>query len=438
MDDPSTQLLIESALAMGIGLFIGLEREHHFVAPEPSFPVTAEFISETPKPANTILGVRTFAILAILGWSCSYLAPSSAWFPAAAFLVVGALVGLQYMRAVNEGLGLTTEFAALVTFVLGMIVHLDRVLAVTLALGTTLLLLSKPWTRLLIPRLRRVELTATLQLLIVLAIVLPLLPAEPSDPWMVLSPRKIGLFIVLIAGISYVGYFLNRILGKRRGAGVTGIVGGLASSTALTGAMAEEARRDAAMILPAQFSVFLANFVMFARVLVVTAVLNRAVALALVLPLGAMGMVMLGGALWKWRVLRVGDGKSIKESGKEIKLTNPFALVPALKWGVILCVVLVISKVAQNVLGDRGLLMTAAASGLADVDPITLAVSREASAGTIRSSIATLAITIAVMANTAVKAGIAWFTGGREFGWHILFVFGTSMAIGVGIAAALG
>jgi uncharacterized membrane protein (DUF4010 family) len=417
-------LLIESAVACGIGLFIGLEREHS----DSSGPVV-----ERPDDK---LGVRTFAILALFGWMCAVLGDRLPWLPPAGLFVAAGLIAAHYFRVGDRDLGLTTEVAAAATFALGMLVHHERDLAVAVGLVVTLLLLAKPWFRRQIPRLRRIELTATLQLAIVLAVVLPLLPVEALDPWGVLSPRKLGLFIVLIAGISYVGYVLTRLLGASRGAGLAGLVGGLASSTAFTVAMAQQSRTDERMVLPGQMATFLANTMMFARVLVVTALIDRSIAAALALPLGLMGAVMLTGAGWKYLALRK-DKRSADYDGEGVPLTNPFALLPALKWGVVLSAVLVASAVAQQHFGDQGLYVTAAASGLADVDAVTLAVSRQSHEGAIPVAVATLAITIAVISNTLVKGTMAVVMGRKGFGRPIALVFALVVAVGGAAAVAL-
>ena len=413
VESETVQRLIHAAIAVAIGLFIGLEREHSDVE---SRPDAAE--------NEVLLGVRTFGLIALFGWMCTQLA---VWLPAIGLVVVAALIGLQYFRVAKQSPGLTTEVAAVVTFALGALVEHDRLLAVALGLATTLLLIAKPWVRRTVPKLRRVELTATLQLAIVLAVVLPLLPTEAHDPWGVLSPRKIGLFVVLIAGISYVGYVLSRIFGQKRGTGLAGLVGGLASSTAVTVSMAQQAKKTPETTVAGQLATFLANAVMFARVLVVTAVINRRVALALALPLVAMGLVMLAGAVWRWRSLRAESGQGGADVAVPIK--NPFALVPALKWGLLLSAVLVASAAARAAFGDRGLYAAAAASGLADVDAITLAVTSQAEDGVLPADVAILAITIAVVANTIVKGGMAWFIGGRRFGLPIVAFVGTTTVV---------
>lgn len=426
MNALTTDILVQIAYAVGIGLLVGLEREHADISEE-----APDGTESRIAPHTVILGARTFALISLLGWVSALGSEQWSWVAPVAFAAVASLVGIQYLSVRTEGMGMTTEIAALVVFASGMLVRDNRPVAVGLALVTTLLLVSKPLVRSFVARMRRVEITATLQLLVLLAIVLPMLPEEPQDPWGVLPPRKIGLFVILIGGIDYVGYVLTRLFGKRRSAGLTGILGGLTSSTAVTAAMAQQARTDAEMQVPGQLATFLANAMMFARVLVVTAVLSRKVALALAPPLVAMGLVMLGGALWKWRAMEstpVGDGDGAP------RLQNPFALVPALKWGVVLCAVLLLAHFAQATLGDSGFLVAAAASGLVDVDAITLAATSQAASGSLTVDLASLAIAIAVISNTIVKGGIALFAGGRLFGRDVVKIFAGSMAVGAAIA----
>lgn len=431
----SSDLLIELAYALGIGVFVGLEREHHHITRGSRTQASPAEQAEGAT-GETILGVRTFALLSLFGWGCAHAGLRFAWLPPVGLLVVGGFVVASYFLARDQGLGLTTEVAALVTFLLGLLVASHRPLAVALALATTLLLISKPFVSSFVAQVRRVELSATIQLLILLAIVLPLLPAEPIDPWQAIPPRKIGLFVILVGGIGYVGYVLSRILGQRRSAGLTGLVGGLTSSTAVTAAMAQAGRRQESMRVPGQLATFLANSVMFPRVLIVTAVLSRDVAIQLAYPLVAMCLVMLVGALWKWRSFRA-EAPADEDGPKadaEPMFENPFALLPALKWGAILCGVLLLAAAAKEALGESGLLAASAASGLADVDAITLAVAQQASNGTLDVGIGSLAIAIAVISNTVVKGGIALVAGGRPFGLDVAKIFAASILVGALVA----
>ncbi|MBL9106413.1 MAG: MgtC/SapB family protein [Myxococcales bacterium] len=415
MDPATLPLMLEAAVAGGIGLFIGLEREHS---------------DGEGAHSEDHVGVRTLAILALFGWTCAVLGDGLPWLPPAGLVVAGGLVLAHYLRVGDRDLGMTTEVAAVATFALGMLVHHRRDLAVAVGLVVTLLLVAKPWFRRTIPRLRQVELSATVQLAVVLAVVLPLLPVEARDPWGVLSPRKIGLFIVLVAGVGYVGYFLHRLLGPSRGAALGGLVGGLVSSTAVTLAMAQQSRAGAPDG-PARVAALLANTVMLARVLVVAALIDRGIAAALAPPLGAMAVVLLAATARRLRAGALGAGPS-----DPVPLTNPFALLPALRWGVVLSLVLVVAAAARAQFGDRGLLVAAAASGLADVDAVTLAVSRQSHAGDLAHATASRAILVAVVANSLVKAATALSLGRREFGRPLAATLAAAVGLGLLVAFA--
>lgn len=428
MNELTTQSLLDGVIALGLGIFVGLEREHSEVGGKEEVEAGAD-----AKPHGTEhLGVRSFALIALLGWLCALLESRARGISLVGLAVGGAMVALQYVRTWKWGAGITTEVAALVTFCLGLLVQKDRLLTVAMALAVTLLLISKPWMRKFVARMERRELTATLQLAIMLAVVLPLLPTEARDPWGVLAPRRLGLFVVFIAGMGFVGYVLSRWFGARHAAGLSGVLGGLVSSTAVTAAMAQKARRSAAAVDSAQLTTLLANAVMFVRIIVVCAVLSPQTAKRLAVPMSVMCAVMLAVAAWKWRAL----AQDRSGPGDDMGLQNPFALLPALKWGALLAAILVVSAIAREQFGDRGLLAAAGVSGLADVDAINMAVSRQAASGILDANLAVLAITIATMSNMVSKAVLALASGGKRYGTFIALVFAAAMTAGL-IAALL-
>jgi uncharacterized membrane protein (DUF4010 family) len=420
---PETAPFLDAALAIGLGLTIGLEREHHEIV-ESERP-------DSERPHEALLGVRTFALLALGGWAAGFLATSEGmlWLPPMLLVAVAALLCVPLVRAPRDIGGLTTEAAAFVTVLIGVIVPHHRALAVAVGVGTAVLLISKPWFKRVLPRLRRGDFIATIQVVVALAIVLPLLPQEARDPWGALSPRRIGLFVTLILSVSWVGYVLSRVLGPERGAGLTGLVGGLVSSTAVTATMAQRAARTPALALSGQMATFLACAVMSARLLVIAAVISPRVALAAAPAVGTIGVGMLLGALWKWRA-----GGAQTNGEQTLELDNPMSLMQAVKWGVFMTAVLLAAAVGARWLGDRGVLGSAALSGLADVDAIALAVTRSAADGTLSAQVAVLAVVIASTVNTLVKAGIAWSSGGRAYGRDIAVVFVLSAVAGVAVA----
>lgn len=422
--------LVEAVYAIGIGLVVGLEREHSEVADGlDAGDIPAEHAGRTV--GSIPAGVRTLALLSLVGWLLAYLSDGMPWLLPVGLIAVAAVLAAQVIAHREHG-GLTTEVAALVVMLLGAVVHHDRGLAVALCLGTAMLLVAKPWMRSFVTKVRRVEITATLQLLLLVAIVLPLVPTEAQDPWGALPPRKVGTFIVLIAGVQYVGYVLTRWLGAARGAGLAGLVGGLTSSTAVTVSMARAARATPALVGPGQLATFLANTVMPIRVAVIAWAISPAVGWRVASSLAAMALVLVIAAFVAWRRLR-GQAPTATTA---IPLKNPFELWGAIGWGAILCAVLLAAHFAMEWFGEGGLYAAAAISGVTDVDAITLAAADGGRAGTVAPAWAALAITIAAVSNTIAKGAMAYFGGGAAFGRRIAVVFAIAAVATIGAALA--
>jgi uncharacterized membrane protein (DUF4010 family) len=440
--DVSNRLFIEMAYALGIGLLIGLERSMPSLAgtpnkkpDEPDELDADEAPAPGPDPANDdweALGIRTFTVLSLLGFGA---AVASDRFPLIAPVALGGvcvLVIALYIRAKELGFGITTELAAITTCGLGVLCHHHPHAAGALALVLTVVLSSKRLAHSTVRKMRRVELTDTLKFLIAIFIVLPLLPNKALDPYGALNPFKVGLLVVLISGISFVGYFLTRLLGAQKGLGLTGIVGGLTSSTAVTAAMAQEAKEQPHLNAICVFSTVGANATMFVRVLVVVALLDPALALKLAWAIGAMGVVavVLSAVLW----FRAGKSKESGEGHHQVQLKNPFSIGPALKFAAFFVAILFAAKLAKIYFGNQGLYLAALMSGLADVDAITLTIAEQSKAGTLAQNIGALAITIAVVSNSVVKTGIAIYVGGWKFGRLVGLCLG--LATGAGLAVA--
>lgn len=405
MEPSSSPPILQAAVALAMGLMIGLEREHR----------------ETQEGKGEVhLGVRTFALLALFGWAALFI--GTAWIAAAALLTAGAVIAVEYFRDAKTDPGVTTEAAALLTVVMGMVVRISPLVGTALGVATTLLLVSKPWFQATVPKLRRIEISASLQLLLLAAVIVPLLPDEPVDPWRILVPRKVGIFVVLTAGISYVGYVLTRTLGPRRATRLTGLFGGLASSTAVTLAMSKQARGHE-NVAEEQAAILVANAVQVPRVLLLATVVNRAVAHALLIPLAVLAAVMLAGAIWCWH------RSAAHDRPKDLELGNPFAVLPALMWGALFVAILFIAEGAKRWLGNRGLVAASGLAGLADVDAITISVART------DAPIAALAIVLAVASNATVKATMAIVIGGWPFGRAVALVSAVAVSTSILLAS---
>lgn len=384
------------ALALAIGLLMGIERGWH----ERALP-----------EGRRVAGIRTFGLIGLLGGFSALLAEIYGVLTlGAAFLVLAGVMVAGRLRAVREthDVGLTTIVASLLAFTLSAIaVSGDARLAAAGAVIATLLLGIKPTLHAWLERIDYQELLAVLKLLVMSVVLLPVLPDRGYGPWQALNPFELWLMVVLIAGISFVGYVLVRLAGARAGFLLAGFAGGLASSTAVTFSFARLARvnPDDARLLSA--GIVLAASTMFPRILVVSAAINPALATLLILPLGCAAAAGFLAAAW----FGMGRSRESGEHASSLRLSNPFELGMALRFGAFLTVVILLARGLQAWLGDVGLYVVAAISGLTDVDAITLSYARLAGDQT-GIDVAAIGILIAAASNSVLKAGIALYVGG--------------------------
>jgi uncharacterized membrane protein (DUF4010 family) len=254
-------------------------------------------------------------------------------------------------------------------------------------------------------------------------VVLPLLPDQGYGPWQALNPYRIWWMVVLIAAMSFVGYFAVKEAGARRGAIFTGLFGGLASSTALTLHFSRLARTQPGLTRTLAMGILLACGTMFPRMLVVLAVAAPGVLLPLLVPLALMTLVVFGAALSKWWLSGDGQGETA------MPMTNPLELPVALGFGALLALIMVLAKGVEAWLGDAGVLALSAVSGIADVDAITLSLAGMSRTG-LDPRIAVTGIVIAAAANCLVKGGMAMLIGG----WRL----GPAVALPLAAAAVVG
>jgi uncharacterized membrane protein (DUF4010 family) len=404
-------------IALLIGALVGLEREKHRVE----------------EGGGELAGLRTFIVVAeigaIAGWlSQAYGAP---WMLGLAFAVVALVVVAGYVVAAQAGstsLGLTTEMATLVVCLLGALTTLGHsTLAVGLGVVTAAVLAYKQSLHGLVARLGMDDVYAGVRLLIAAFIVLPLLPDRAVDPWGALNPASLWRLVLLISGLSLVGYVATRWLGERKGTALTGLTGGLVSSTAVTLSFAKQSREVGAASAAQALAggLLLAWAVMFVRVVIEVFVVNPALVPRVLPPFA--GMAAAASAWGLWLILR---GLRGAESGgaDSVPLKNPFSLTAAMKFAAFFALVLVVVQVAQAHFSDAGLYAVAALAGLTDVDAITLSMAEQARSGDV--TVAARAIVIAALTNTVTKAGMAALLGSPSLRRHVLPVTATVLAAG--------
>ncbi len=433
--DLDLDIFMKILYALGIGVLIGLERAMLVPAKEPDTPPEPGSAEAEPEQ-DTLIGVRTFSILSLGGFCAAMMGGD---YPMASAAIVAGLVVLvvvMYYRTSGEDPGVTTEVSAVAACGLGFLCWTHPHSAGVLALLITALLSSKRFLNVTLKRLKRVELTDTIKFLAIILIVLPLLPNKTIGPYDVFNPYKVMYLVILISGIGFVGYFLTKFLGAERGLGLTGLVGGLTSSTAVTAAMADQAKQSPNLINACAFAAIIANATMFLRVLVVVGILDQQLVKQLAWSIGTMTLVAAVAVVVLWLQSRRQKSGDQDEASGELAVKNPFSLGPALKFAGFFVGILFVAKIAKEYLGDSGLYLAAMASGLADVDAITLSITEQTKAGSLELEVGAIGVTIAVVANSIVKSGIAVYSGGMKFGLRVgAILLG---ATGAGLAVLLG
>lgn len=425
MTEPGLTVLISLATALTAGFVIGAEREQ--------------------GAHSTFGGVRTFPLFALAGALGALI---HVFLLVALAVAIGGLLAVSYFRETrhaeteNGELGLSTEMAAIATFALGALTCAedvalpltDRLLLVGAGTTAVLTLLAlKRRLHAFVANVSKEDVYATTKLLLLVVVVLPLLPDESMGPWEALNPRGIGLLVVLISGIGFAGYVAVRIFGANKGLGLTGLLGGLASSTAVTLTFSGRAKESPGLVPACAVAIVLAGSTMFPRLAVELAAVSPGLAVRAAWPLGAAATAGLGaGAFLYFRLSK--ESRERAQADEPLELKNPLTLSSALKFAALFTAVLLLSAGASAWFAEAGVLVSAVVTGLADADAISLSVARMHSRGALSDEIAVLAVGLAAASNTASKVAIAWVLGGRRLALRIAGAF--ALAILAGTVAA--
>ncbi|RTL49456.1 MAG: MgtC/SapB family protein [Rhodocyclaceae bacterium] len=398
--------------SLAIGLLIGLERER--------------------KP-DAKAGLRTFGLVALLGCLSALIAreTASGWILAAGLFTVGAMMmAAIVMDPADDGdPGTTSVIALMLAYGLGAAVWFGYGnLAVMLAIATTALLYFKTQLHGFTQSLSHKDLISILQFGVLSFIVLPILPDQDYGPYHALNPHQIWRMVVLISGVSLAGYAALRVVEARHGAALIGFFGGLVSSTATTLVFARHARKDESLTRTATLVILLANLMVLLRLALVSAVIAPRLIPHIAPVLGGGLALGLGVSLWGWRQLGTQQHLPMPE------VTNPTELRTALSFGLLYAVVLFLSAWLQDLAGSKGLYLISLASGLTDVDAITLSTLHLFNISTLVEGPAVTAIILAVLSNLVFKTGVVLSVGGGRLGRSVLPGFA---AIALGLVAVL-
>ncbi|RBP34075.1 uncharacterized membrane protein (DUF4010 family) [Marinobacter pelagius] len=413
----SNQTIINLAVALLLGAIIGLERG---------------WDAREQKSGERIAGIRTFALIGLLGGVSGVLAREiTEWaFPVLLVCVVAmAIVAYSERLEHIRNFSITGMVGMVLTFCFGTIaVVVDPVMATAAAVVTAIILDNKEEIHGWVNKLKAHELDAALKLLLISVVMLPLLPNEAMGPGGVLNPREIWWMVVMIASISFVGYFAIRVAGARKGILFTSLFAGLSSSTALTLHFARQSARNPELSPQFATGILIACGTMFPRILVYCFVINRDLLPLLIWPVVIMTALLYGPALLIWRR----NSEKLKVSQPTLN-QNPLDLTSALVFGMLLTAILLLGEFLKNWLGNAGIYLLAASSGVADVDAITLSLTRMSN-DSLAMGTAVVGIVLAAAVNNLVKSGMAWGIGNRRTGLLVGGPMVVSLVAGLAVA----
>ncbi len=393
MDSTLEDLLLRLIISLALGFLIGLERE---------------YAKRVVDKEEQFAGVRTYTFIALLGFLCAFLSQRFGdWLFITGLLGLIAVVIATYIMTAKSGsFGITTELSGILAYIIGALVFEGEILlSVIITVVITSLLSLKVKLHSFIATLTPEEIRAFIQFVIISAVVLPFLPDEPFGPNGVWNLHEIWTMVILVTGISLAGYLLAKILGTRKGSLLAGIVGGLLSSTAVTLSVSRRTREEPnTSHVIAAVSIIAATAVLYPRILLETWVVNRNLALQLVLPIAFITLVALGAAFLIHR-------KGGKETAADLPTKNPLNFSVAIQFGVAFMAVLWLMDLASAHYSAQGLYIGSLVFGATDMDAITLSIAREPDiADTLQGMTAVL---LATLSNTVMKFLLVVFFGGR-------------------------
>ncbi|HUH45838.1 MAG TPA: MgtC/SapB family protein [Arenibacter sp.] len=397
-------------VSLAIGLMLGLEREY-----------------DKLKDDSGFAGIRTFPIVTILGFALGNLSQTfTPWLLIVGFGSFILFLGISnFLKLKGEvATGTTTNLALIVTFVLGIMVseELYRDSVATAVILVTLLSLKTTF-RSIIENITHQELFAFIKFVIIALLILPFLPNKNYGPHELLNPFEIGSIVVIVSFLNFIGYFLVKFVGSRKGILLTAILGGLISSTAVAWNYAAKSKQNPELSHQYSAGIVIASAIMFPRLALLTALFNTTVLNYLMPPSLLLTLICLIPALL---LLRKDTGKA----ETNIDLGNPLNVLNALGFAVIFVVILYAVYYGNDYFGENGLYYSALIAGLADTTAITISMAKFAGNDG-NAQLSALVIIASTLSNTLVKLGIAILKGSKITGKLVAYIFGAIILVGI-------
>lgn len=432
------EIFVGLLLSLLLGALIGAQRE----------------IRQQKNNTLDFAGFRTFTFISLLGFLVGFLGReilNNDYFILIGLFGIFVASIIAYVAVVKinpQDVSATTEIVSIITFILGVLVSFKYYyISITIAIIITGILFLGNELHKFVKSVKNIEVYATLKFAIISVVILPLLPNRnytPLDlPFIgdffknqnfiskdvllqldVFNFYYIWLIVVFISGIAYVGYILMKTIGAEKGLEVTGFLGGLMSSTALTSSFAIESKKLNYLSSALVIGTIIACSTMFFRIIFEVAIINPSLLPSMIMLLGLMGLTGYFCAFYLLKKIKLNHVHSVP-------VTSPFTLIPALKFAFFFVMLMTVSKLFIIYLGNSGLYLVAFFSGIADVDAITISLSSLALNGNISNFTAQVGIFIAAFANTLFKGGVAYYLGSKSFFRGVLTIFAIIISVGL-------
>lgn len=381
-------------LSIVLGFLIGLQREMHII------------YSQKDRDFG---GTRTFAIISLLGFLSGWINKIYPY----AFVVFVTMFSLMLIAAYiinslsSSHKGTTTEFAAMVVFLIGAMLNFStQLLAVLLTIVVMFLLNLKEKIQDYEKNITKEDFGAAVFFLLMTFVILPVIPNEPIDPFGLINLFKIWMMVVVVSGISFFGYIAIKALKTKNGITIAGFFGGLISSTAVAMSMSRKIHENGFLAKNLAIAIALASSMMFIRADLILWAFSPALAKSLTIPC-AIGLIM-GLAYIIFLYLRT----KYENIPSDVEFKNPYDLKEALFMGLVFGFVLAIVELTDKYSGSYGVYAVSFISGIADVDAIILSLSSFADSG-INMNVAYNAIVVAIVSNTIAKSALVAIFGNK-------------------------
>jgi uncharacterized membrane protein (DUF4010 family) len=390
------QLWLNFAVALGLGLIIGAERERHKGSSE----------------HQAVAGIRTFTIVALLG-ATTYMI--NIWLHIAMLMAIMIFVSVAYYKNKEQDQGLTTEVSLLFTFILGGLTITNAGLAASLGILSALLLLTKkPMHGFVLKTVTQSELYEFLMLAAATLIILPIVPNTFIGPFDAINPRNLWLIVIFIMAINALGHLALRLLGQQIGLPVVGFVSGFISSIATVGSMGERAKQNPTLCRSAVCGATFSSLATLFQLAILLAAIHTATLYALMWPLilGSISIAIYGLSLTILSLHQHTNNETITE--------HAFSIKTALWFAAMIGVVLIVSSALKVWFGQKGLIIASGIAGLADSHSPCISVATMAASGKISIENAVLPILVAVSVNTLSKSVMAIVSGSKTYATQVI------------------